>query len=555
MKRVSWSVGLAAVVLCGCLEKSSRSTSDAPFLQLHWAGSTNILKGGTNAAKLQQVFKLPSTAAVRGEVLAKLSRVPQELWRKSLPAAAPAGATASAPTLQSLLEDLWQNESRVTVQGKPEQPDLLLAAKLDAAQADTWSKNLSRLAEAWKLGSASAAGPTAKWSVGKRDLHIHYAREGEWTFAAFTQSPKSPFSQSSATGPSLGGAILDLRADWRRLGAAFPVLAKYPLPPSHIKVMPRGAALRTEAKLTYSERLPIKLEPWKIPTNLVSEPLISFSCAQGIQPLLDQVKGFSKLRLKNPPNQYCTWALGTVYAQTFLAAPMPNTTNVIAEIAGRLPEFVGAYFTNPPGNFLWISNRAEWIWSGLPMVVPHVRTALSGEQEYLLAGLFPAPQSSNSSPAELFAQIIGRTNLLYYDWELTDQRLPQARHTFQLVDIINGRQLQSTNFATQRWIGELAPLLGNTVTEVTLNGPKELSLVRKSDMGLTGFEIALLGRWIDSPRFPFQYEPPPLLRTGTGRPATSTNRLNAPRPAGVESNRITAPKPVTNSAPPPKKEQ
>src|SRR5688572_3844213 len=127
MKRVSWSVGLAAVVLCGCVEKGSRSTSEAPFLQLHWAGAANILEGGTNAAKLQQALKLPSMGQVRSEAMAKLARVPQELWKKSLPTDAP----DAAATLQPLLEDIWQHEATVALQGKPSQPDLLLAAKLD----------------------------------------------------------------------------------------------------------------------------------------------------------------------------------------------------------------------------------------------------------------------------------------------------------------------------------------------------------------------------------------------------------------------------------------
>jgi hypothetical protein len=199
---------------------------------------------------------------------------------------------------------------------------------------------------------------------------------------------------------------------------------------------------------------------------------------------------------------------------------------------------------------LWISNRAEWLWTGLPMVVPHLRAERSGQQEYLLAGLFPAPGNSNAAPAELFAQVMGRTNLVYYDWELTDQRLPHARHTFQVSDIVSGRNLRSTNFATQRWIGEVAPLLGNTITEVTLSGPKELSLVRKSDIGLTGFEIVLLGRWIDSPRFPFHYEPPPLLRRGTGRTGAGTNQLKAP--SKPETNRTGTPKTETSPATPTK---
>lgn len=548
MKRVSWSAGLAAVVLCGCVEKGSRSGSEAPFLQLHWAGAANILKGGTNAAKLQQALRLPSTAQVRSEALAKLARVPQELWKKSLPANAPDGSA----TLQPILEDVWQNEATVFLQGKPSQPDLVVAAKLDATKAEAWNKGLAQLAQAWKLPSASAEGPTANWSVGRKDLHIHFAREGDWTFAAITRSGKSPFAKAKPAA-ALNGAIADMRADWRRLGQSFPVLAKYSLPPSHIRVMPRGDALRTEARLTYSDRLPIKLEPWNIPTNLVTEPIISFTCGQGIRPLLDQLKGFSALRLKNPPNQFCAWGLATVHAQTFVTVPMPNATNVMKEIADRLPEFVSTYFPKPPGTFLWISNRAEWIWSGLPMVIPHMRAERSGNQDYLIAGLFPAPGASNTAPAELFAQVVGRTNLVYYDWELTDQRLPHARHTFQLHDIIAGRRLQSTNFATQRWIGELAPMLGNTVTEITAAGPKELSLVRKSDVGFTGFEIALLGRWIDSPQFPFEYEPPPLLRRGTNRPAASTNRLIVPPPVKKGSNRIDAPK-QTNAPASPKQE-
>src|SRR6187397_2317852 len=116
MKRVSWSVGLAAVVLCGCLEKGSRGASDTPFFHLHWAGAIDILKGGTNAAKLQEVLKLPTTAQVRSEALAKLTRVPQELWKKSLPADAPDN---SATILQPLLEDLWQSEATISLQGKP----------------------------------------------------------------------------------------------------------------------------------------------------------------------------------------------------------------------------------------------------------------------------------------------------------------------------------------------------------------------------------------------------------------------------------------------------
>src|SRR5688572_3037477 len=397
MKRVSWFVGLAAVILCGCLEKGSRSASDTPFFHLHWAGAANILKGGTNAAKLQEVLELATTKQVRSEAQAKLARVPQELWRKSLPADAP---DTSASILQPILEDIWQNEATISLQGKPSQPDVLFAARLDDAKNESWIKALAQLAQTWKLDSGAAGAPGGKWSAGRRDLYVHYARENGWTFAAFTRGSKSPFGKSQPA--SLNGAIVDLRADGPRLGDVFPVLTRHTLPPTHIRVTPRGEALRVDAKLTYSERLQIELEPWAIPTNIVTEPIISFACARGIRPLLNQFKGVSKLRLKVPPNQYCAWGLATVHAQTFLSVPMPDATNVAKELAGRLPEFVSAYFPNPPGKFLWISNRAEWIWSGLPMVIPHVRPHRSGNQEFLVAGFFSAPGLSNTAPAELF---------------------------------------------------------------------------------------------------------------------------------------------------------
>jgi hypothetical protein len=207
--------------------------------------------------------------------------------------------------------------------------------------------------------------------------------------------------------------------------------------------------------------------------------------------------------------------------QTFLTVPMPDPTNVVKEIAPRLPDLVKAHFTNAPGRFLWISNRAEWIWSGLPLFIPHLRPQKEPNGEFLFAGLFPSGPKSNAAPAELFAQVVGRTNLVYYDWELTQERLGKVRYMTQLVDIINNRRQATTNSTGFQWLRELEPLLGNSITEVTLSSPKELSFVRKSDIGFTGFELIMLTRWIDSAGFPLRYEPPPLINLRTNRPAAA----------------------------------
>jgi hypothetical protein len=154
------------------------------------------------------------------------------------------------------------------------------------------------------------------------------------------------------------------------------------------------------------------------------------------------------------------------------------------------------------------------------MIIPHVRPEKTPNGEYLFAGLFPLGPKSNTAPAELFAQVTSRTNLVYYDWELSHERLSHARHMLQLSDIIHRRRLSSTNSIGYRWTRAIEPLLGNSITEVTLSSPKELSFVRKSELGFTGFELMMLTRWIESPGFPVRYEPPPLISARTNPPAS-----------------------------------
>jgi hypothetical protein len=543
MKRELLLVGLAAAALCGCVERGGKSTSTAPPFHLHWVGAANLTNTST-PTNLQQALALPATSALRDEVFGKLARTPQELWKKSLPA----NAADASSLLRPLLNDLWNSESFVEVRGDAARPDLVVGVQVDDKRAALWSTNLWQTANSWKLGAPAANANSKGWSAGKRE-GLHYARSGKWVLAAFTHTGRNSLEamlKADRPVPALDPAMVDFKADFLRLKDVFSFLGNYPLPPIELKVTPKGQSLRTEATLKYSDRLPIKIEGWRIPTNLISEPLISFTCGQGIAPLWNQFRGFSALRLKNPPNQFTMWGLGTVHVQTFFTVPMPNATNVAKDLAPRLPELVKAYFPDTPGNFLWISNRAEWIWGRLPMIAPHVRPERTPAGEFLFAGLFPMAPRTNSAPAELFSQVASRTNLVYYDWELSQERLPHARHTFQLLDIISGRQLSPAGSASQQWLTNLPPYLGNTITEVILTSPKELSLVRKSDLGLTGFELALLARWFDSPGFPMRYQAPPARTVSTNHSAASvTNRVISPatnRPPAARTNSGSPPK-------------
>ena len=62
----------------------------------------------------------------------------------------------------------------------------------------------------------------------------------------------------------------------------------------------------------------------------------------------------------------------------------------------------------------------------------------------------------------------------------------------------------------------MSPKLGNTITDATIDGNR-LTITRKSQLGLTAFELSLLTRWLDNPRFPsttLEWPPaPPKQRT------------------------------------------
>jgi hypothetical protein len=217
---------------------------------------------------------------------------------------------------------------------------------------------------------------------------------------------------------------------------------------------------------------------------------------------------------------------------TFLTMPVSNPSNMIRQLAPKVPPMIFDRLPQPWGSVLWESNKSELYWRGVPFVDPFLKPLRDSGNDYLLFGMFPMGPLTNPPPPELFEQLKGRTNLVYYDWEITEHRLVHAKQLYQLLNIINRRTGASTNWPTQKWLADIGPHLGNTITEATMTSPKDLSLVRKSHLGLTGFELVTLARWVESAGFPLTFEPPPpqreppnrnLPRPNTNSPAPKTN--------------------------------
>ncbi len=528
---------LALGFFAGCLEKpGGRPVLPAGALvRAHFAG-TDALAGGTNAAKVQTILALPATSELRQEALRKLAKAPVQLWRKELPP----GAADQVASFLPLLGDWLAAESYLEIRGPADRAEYVLAVQLDDERAKRWDTSLREIITGWKLGAPEpvTVENVQGWQLKKRQAPnlFQYVRAGRWVIVGLGQDRLTALpalvkqaGQSGRPVAALDKSLLEIEADWPQLGGLFPSLAEYRLPPCQLTLTGQGEYLRTIARLRYGENISWKFEPWKIPTNIISEPIVSFTAGQGIAPLLSQVKGVPELGMKELPNQFCSWGLAQIHYLTYATVPLANPTNVVRQIAPKLPLLAERHTGKAIGNFLYVSNRSEMIWRGMPFIAPFLKPLRAGGTDYLFLGMYPPAPLTNSPPPELFAQFLGRKDLAYYDWEITQTRLQHARQTYQLLDLIQQRQLVPTNAPTYKWLQAVEPLLGETVTEIAASSPKELVLRRKSHLGLTGFELATLTRWIDAPGFPLSIAPPPPLVLRTNAPAHKINSSSLPK--------------------------
>lgn len=550
MKNVAAALGIGLVLLVGgCLEQATGPrTYKGPLFRYHYSGRAG-LPAGTNAARFKEIEALPSTAALRADIAQKLSAALLPFWRESLPA----GVTDQSPLLKPLVEDLLAAEAFVEVQGTPGKADLVVAVSLAEDRAQLWDRNLRQLATAWRMGTQKdlTAEGFKGWEVRKSPAPdvLQVYRAGRWTLVGLghgtlAQLPAllAEAKKSGRPVPVLSNQIYDVAADLPAMRAWFPILSQWPLPPVLANVSGRGDGLRTEVRFQYSGRIPWTFEPWKIPTNIVSEPLTSFTVGQGLAPFLKQAKAFTELGLDGLPNQFTAWGLHNEQCRMHFAVPVPKATNAMQQLSLGVPRVMLSSFTNLQGKFLFGTNKHELLLAGgLPWITPWLAPVANGRDQYVVGGLFPMSPTHTPVPDDLFAQIRGRTNLVYYDWEITEHRLNHGKQFYQLASLINRRRTPSTNTASKRWLVDIGPKLGNTATEITQTGPQELVLVRRSHVGFTGFELATLSLWLDTPGFPFEFGLPGPMPSLKPRPATNSPAARGP---------ANSPKPV---APPPVK--
>ena len=293
-----------------------------------------------------------------------------------------------------------------------------------------------------------------------------------------------------------------------------------------------GENVRLSGQLNFAKPLELDLEPWRVPTNLIHDPLRSFTALRGIRPWLSSLQAWEDLQLGEPPNQLYWWGQGDAPLLTFCAAPLADARNRVAQAAERLSQGGNAWLTNHHvmGKFQRSTNEAVVRWLNMPLMEPYLRATAADGRELVLAGSGGTPFTNRPAPAGLFEQFLDRTNVVCYDWELTAQRVDACLYIAQFIRFIFHKAQVPPNSVSVAWLHALAPWLGNCGTVVTRTGPQQLSFLRKSSLGLTGAELQLLVDWLESPAFP-----------------RGLNTFVAPSPAPA------AHRPRTNAPPPPPK--
>jgi hypothetical protein len=559
MRFTTKAVSLALTLLVWA-SQSPAADGDDVLIRYHYAGVEGV-KSNTELRPLHAVLALPESRRLLSETSRKLAL--------NLPAwfgETPGDAGAEIAALEGVMRSLLKSESYLEVRGEPTRVTAwALAARLDNASADTLNRELGKLlarvldvgspepdAKAWDLSSASS---------GRRGAR--FALQNGWTLlgsgAAVFDSFRQRIQDGNPPGETRSNSIFEVRADLDRLARwlrwpAQPPWAAPEWPRAHATIEPQGNSLRTRADFDFSQPLLIGTEAWAMPTDVLREPLVGFTAIRGAERWLKRVKLLDGLGIEDFPDQLFLWSLAGPMWQQYFAGPVPNPTNLL-QAAGPLALRAITNSTWEGLNFrLRYTNNATRVeMHGLPYFAPFLQALDEDGRDMVFGGLFLPHTTGSAAPADLLGQVEGRTNLVFYDWEthwVTVSTNPPARRSPRLETNYWGRlqqwmdlsqvALSMTTPASEiprtpsgriavpglDWALSAIPHLGNTITEVSQSSPTRLSMIRRSNIGFSSFELVQLLRWLENPGFPGWREPtpPPTTSRGRGSPVSPPKR-------------------------------
>ncbi len=486
------TLGIGVIATCRASAQEPAATPPELLSRVYFGG-LDRLRASTNATTLREIWDMPSTVELRNQTA---DRVAQALagWIQSESGLSP---EERARLIRPLFEDLWRVEWRLELTRS--QKGMVAwgwALRLDEERGRLWKTNLGRFVSGGKP-------PSDHGSAG-----VVFDQAGPWFFAGSAPMPSilNRLRSASPPDPSVTDHWLKMELDLSGLARWAKWANPDHLPEVELAVGARGANVRTQTRLTFPHDLNWPLEKWVIPTNTIRDSqnsLISFTAIQGFAAWLSQQPLWRELALSPAPNQFYAWGQSDLPFQIQAAFPVVGATNWLNRIFSLwVPRLNTNLAEHAVGEIRSLTNRAELLWRGLPMIIPFLQPAPEPDREFLWGGIFPIDLPTNPPPAALLAQLNNRTNLVYYNWEITQGRLAQLRPLAQLLSVVTTLPTFSTNSLSQKWLEAVEPKLGNTITEISVTSPRELTLVRNAHLGLNGLELLALAYWLDDVGFP-----------------------------------------------------
>jgi hypothetical protein len=492
-----WAAMMAAVV--------AQASPPAPdfMAQVHFAGAEQI-SADTNAVAFTNLWCSPEAQALREQTLNKLSRAPYNWFKQKILSGTNDGAGQLRPLLDDLLGAEWFLQIRDATNGAPE---FALAIRLNAGRAQLWQANLKGVLEAW-TGMSVAKTPNG-WEL-KKHLPpnlIRFVRVGDWAVFGWGQDKLLLNDElvrrvlaEKRPAPAEKNDWLTADLDWPRLARWWPSLGAVGLPETQWQAVGRDGNLHVAGKLIFPRPLAMTLEKWRMPTNTIHEPIVSFTAVRGIAPWLGKQKWAQPYEISPVPNQMFIWALAGFPLQTFAAVPVPDASNALVQLNQKL-----SASTNWQSHFMMpltmeMTNNQISL-HGMLLIEPNMTVLHEPAGDFLLAGVFPNAPTTEPLPPELFMQL-ARSNLVYYHWEITAERLQQLPLLTQLGLMLTQHKQLDAQSAAAKWLNHVGPTLGNTVTEVTRTAPNELTFMCRAPGGLTAVELVVLANWLEATNFP-----------------------------------------------------
>ena len=512
--------------------------------RVHWIGKKRVT-GDPNSANLMSIWRMPETEKVIAQTLDKLAIALWRPWTTNSQAITNYSAVISnlapAALLRPLLDDLVQEEWHLGIRKTDSNSaEIALAVKLAPDRADAWKSALTKM-------TSDRLWPFAGF--------VETERSGGWTLVGFAKSTEPPnpvlaeFRAHAGDGtlspaPVAGRTSPWLEADFdlKEFSTAFSLGWKLPqnCPSVSLSVNGEAGNVHTRARWNFPQPLNLTLDPWTIPTNIVHDPLSSFTAVRGIGSWLGSLKQWTDLAAGPAPNQIYLWSQGSAPILSYIAAALPDPGNAVRHCTDLLMQKANPYVTtNGMGSLEPRDNGPGVHWTGVPFCAPFMDSTTTNGRGFMLAGLNPLSGNTNlTMPASLITQFTGRTNLVYYDWEITGPRVQSLLYVSQLFRLVFEKAQFSTNEPTVVFIRAAEPLLGNCATMGLQTSPNQITFSRTSTIGLSALEIHLLSDWLESPHFPQG------LHTLLVEAPKQKPRKRQPRPAGQPGS-------ATNAAPAP----